>query len=339
MPLSFTIPPVTSVAGDRLDAQIEALGLPSFSLGLLENVVRKLACIQNSHEVELRQLHHLVFCADHGVYDRSHQANIHRMSSTDHVLRILNGQAPVAIVCRKYQVELSVIDCGLKGPEIDLQAMLYSQRVGAGTRDFSMMPAMTEAQLHQAVSLGVGQAALRLAEGTRVLSFGALGLGNTTSAAAMCIALLGLTPEIAVINKSRLEPLLQYNKVEVLTQALALHRHQLSDGWSVARHLGGFEIAAIMGAMAITAELGGMFLVDGFACSAALLALHRLYPNILDYAQFSHQSCHIAQHAIMKHLGQRALLNLNLGLGEGTGSVLAWPLVVSAVDCLNPLGG
>ena len=337
MPLSFTIPPVQSVAGDRIEAQIEALGLPPFSLGLLENVVRKLACIQNTPEIELQQLRHLVFCADHGVYDRSHQANISRMSSTEHVLRILNGRAPVAIGCRQHLVELSAIDCGLKGPEIDPQAMLYSQRIGAGTRDFSMMPAMTAAQLDQAVSLGSNQAALKMAEGARVLSFGALGLGNTTSAAALSMALLGLTPELAVTNQSRLEPLLQRDKVDVLTQALALHRHQLTDGWATVRHLGGFEIAAIMGAMAITAELGGMFLVDGFACSAALLALHSLYPHVIEYAQFSHQSSHIAQHAIMKHLGQRPLLNLNMGLGEGTGSVLAWPLVISAVNCLNPL--
>jgi len=336
MPLSFTIPPVQSPAGDRIEAQIETLGLPPYSLGLLGNVVRKLACIQNTQEIELQQLRHLVFCADHGVYDRSHKASINRMSSTEHVLRILHGRAPVAIGCRQHQVELSIIDCGLTGPEIDPQAIFYRHRIAAGTRDFSMMPAMAAAQLDQAVSLGSDQAALQMAEGARVLSFGALGLGNTTSAAAISIALLGLTPEMAVTNQSRLEPQLQRDKVDVLTQALALHRHHLTDGWAAVRLLGGFEIAAIMGAMALTAELGGMFLVDGFACSAALLALHSLYPNIIDYAQFSHQSSHIAQHAIMKHLDQRPLLNLNLGLGEGTGSVLAWPLVISAVSCLDP---
>ncbi|MDB9894812.1 nicotinate-nucleotide--dimethylbenzimidazole phosphoribosyltransferase, partial [Reinekea forsetii] len=82
MPLSFTIVPVRSDAGDRLEAQIDALGLPPFSLGLLEGVVRKLASIQQTQEIELQQLRHLVFCADHGVYDRSHQSNISRLSST-----------------------------------------------------------------------------------------------------------------------------------------------------------------------------------------------------------------------------------------------------------------
>ncbi|MEJ2065398.1 MAG: nicotinate-nucleotide--dimethylbenzimidazole phosphoribosyltransferase, partial [Reinekea sp.] len=113
------------------------------------------------------------------------------------------------------------------------------------------------------------------------------------------------------------------------------HKPQLSDGWTVVRCLGGFETAAIMGAMAMTAELGGMFLVDGYTCSAALLALKTLYPSITDYAQFTNQSAYSAHHIIMNHLGQRPLLNLRLGLGEGTGSLLAWPLIVAAINWLR----
>jgi len=327
MSLSFNILPSNASAADHLDAYIQALGLPAQSLGLLENVVRKLACIQNTHDIELRQLCHLVFSSDHGVYDRSHQANMSRLSSTDHVKRMLNGQAPVAKACIQHNVDLTVIDCGLNGPELEPQPLLFTHKVAPGTRDFSMMPAMTQEQLEQAVQVGIEQASLKLAEGAKVLSFGALGLGNTTSAAAIAMTMLSISPEAAITNQNRHEPMLYRDKVDVLTQSVELHSDQLTNGWEVIRHLGGFEIAAIMGAMAVTAELGGMFLVDGFACSAALLALHDMYPNITDYAQFSHQSSHTAQHAIMKHLGQRPLLNLRLGLGEGTGSVLAWPLI------------
>jgi nicotinate-nucleotide--dimethylbenzimidazole phosphoribosyltransferase len=90
-----------------------------------------------------------------------------------------------------------------------------------------------------------------------------------------------------------------------------------------------------MGAMAMTAELGGMFLVDGYACSAALLALASVYPAIADYAQFTHLSSHAAQYAIMNHFSQCPLLNLQLALGEGTGAVLAWPLIQSAAKLLQ----
>ncbi|MDX1341891.1 MAG: nicotinate-nucleotide--dimethylbenzimidazole phosphoribosyltransferase [Reinekea sp.] len=335
MSISFNIVPVSTSAVEHLNAYTRALGLPTHSLGMLENVVQKLACIQNSHDIELQQLRHLVFCGDHGIYDRSHQANLSPLSSLDHVNRLLKGQAPVAKACQKHQVDLTVIDCGLVGEELSPRPNLMTQKVAQGTRDFSMMPAMTEDELERAVKIGAEQASMKMAEGARVLSFGALGLGNTTSAAAICMAMLDISSEAAVTNQNRHDPMLNRDKIDVLTQSLALHREHLTDGWRIVQYLGGLEIAAIMGAMASTAELGGMFLVDGFACSAAMLALHSMYPNITDYAQFTHQSSHTAQHAIMKSLGERPLLNLHLALGEGTGSVLTWPLIVSAVDFLQ----
>lgn len=332
---SFQITPLDHRYPDHLSSYIKALGLPENSLGLLEDVVRKLTCIQNGHNIELQQLRHNIFCADHGVYDRSHQAKLNRLTSTDHARRILGWHAPAAKACQQHQVDLTVIDCGLKGEEVEPHPNLITDRVAEGTRDFSMMQAMTEAELEYAVNVGRRQAAMQMAEGARVLSFGALGLGNTTSAAAIVLALLPMSPEAAVMNINRHDPMLNRDKIEVLTQAIELHKPAMTDGWQVVRAVGGFEIAAIMGAMAATAELKGMFLIDGFACSAAMLALHSEYPDILSYGQFTHQSSHTAQHAIMKHLGERPLLNLHLALGEGTGSVMAWPLIQSAVDYLR----
>jgi nicotinate-nucleotide--dimethylbenzimidazole phosphoribosyltransferase len=335
MPLNFNIESLDSRQSDHIDSYVQALGLPTNALGLLEIVVRKLTLIQQTHDIELQQLRHLVFCGDHGVYDRSHQASMSSVTSSDHAKRVLKGHAPVSKVCQQHNIDLTVLDCGLKGSEISPDPNLITHKIAGGTRDFSMMPAMTEAEFHQAVDFGSEQAALKLAEGARVLSFGALGLGNTTSAAAVTMALLSISPEAAVTNQNRHDPMLNRDKIEVLTQSIELHRPHMSDGWKTVQHLGGFEIAAMMGAMAATAELGGMFLLDGFAASAALLALHSVYPQANDYAQFANQSSHTAQHAIMKHLNQRPLLNLHLGLGEGTGSVLAWPLIRSAVEFLH----
>ena len=332
---TFRIAPLNLTQSDHLTSYIQALGLPENSLGMLENVVRRLACIQHTHAIELQQLQHLVFCADHGVYDRSHQANLSRLTSLDHTRRLLSWHAPVAKACQQHQVDLTVIDAGLRGEELAPHPNLITERVAQGTRDFSMMPAMSQEEMMQAVELGRRLASMKVAEGARVLSFGALGLGNTTSAAAMTLALLPVTPEAAVANSNRHDVLLNRDKVEVLTQSIELHQPQMTDGWQVVRCVGGFEIAAIMGAMAATAELNGMFLIDGFACSAAMLALYDLYPEIRHYGQFAHQSAHTAQNAIMKHLGERPLLNLHLGLGEGTGSVMAWPLIESAVQYLR----
>ena len=335
MPFHFSIAAVESLSGTLLETHMHQLGLPEESLGLLHAVIQRMVYIQQTNRVELRKLHHLIFCADHGIYHSSHRSNISPLTTTDSVQRLLNGQTPVALLCQQHQVELSVIDCGLADLELDPQPQLIRRRIAAGTRDFRTVAAMTEEEFNQAVAIGSELAALNMAEGARILSFGALGLGSTTSAAAITMAILLLPADHAVTNQNHVDPQVKHNKVAALTQALTLHRSDLSDGWSVARILGGFEIAAIMGAMAMTAELGGLFLVDGFACSAALLALSRVYPNVIDYALFTHQSSHLAQHSIMAHFEQRPLLSLDLALGEGTGSVLAWPLLASAVYLLR----
>jgi nicotinate-nucleotide--dimethylbenzimidazole phosphoribosyltransferase len=194
---------------------------------------------------------------------------------------------------------------------------------------------MSQEQLDAAFQLGVGLASLKLAEGARVLSFAALGQGHTLSAAAMTMALLNISAKEVTCNYNHHEPDIIDEKINILTQALQLHSNQLTNTWEIVRHLGGFEIAAIMGAMLVTAELKGTFLVDGFACSAALLALHSLFPAILDYAIFTHQSAYCGQQIILKHLNQRPLLNLSLSTGAGSGSVLAWPMVTAAITSLQ----
>lgn len=333
MLLGFTIPPLNRHRGDQLDAYLQSFGLPQRSLGKLENIVSKLVSVQNTYDVSLRQLHHLVFCADHGVHSRLVQPGA--LTTALYSKRLLVGKAPAAKACEQYNVDLTVVDCGMLGAELAPHPNLVTHRVASGSRDFSTMAAMTMDDLTRAVEIGRDQASLSLAAGTRVLSFAAVGLGNELSAAALCMALINIKAKTALAHQNSKDQQHELNQIEILTQALALHREQCTDGWQAVRCLGGYEIAAIMGAMCATAELGAVFLVDGFACAAALLALQSVYPDIVDYAQFSNQSCYTGQSLIMRSLNQEPLLNLQLSLGDGIGSILAWPLVCSAVEFLS----
>jgi nicotinate-nucleotide--dimethylbenzimidazole phosphoribosyltransferase len=332
---TFTIKATNSAPALELDQFIVNLGLPELSLGNLVTVVEKLACVQQSLDIELGQLNHMVFCGDHGVYGRSHASTNQEITTTDHVNRLLRNKSPLAKACLLNDVELTVIDCGLSTPCIAPMENCLEQPIANGTRDFSMLPAMSESQFNEAMTIGIEIAQLKLAEGVKVLSFGLLGLGSTTSAAAITSKLLDLPVEACIKNHNRFDAQLTNDKLLILTQAITLHRDAIKDGYSAVQILGGFEIAAIMGAMAITAELGGLFLVDGYACSAALLALSQHYPAIIDYALFTHQSVHSGQAAICRHFKQTPLLNLGLALGEGTGSVLAWPLITAAIESLK----
>lgn len=331
----FNIRPINRRMSLEFERHITSLGLPDSSLGELATLVERLACIQQRTNVELGDLQHIVFCSDHGVYERSHASQISELTTEDHVNRLLLGKSPLAKACHMQNVELTAVNCGLNRCTLDPYDNLVFSDLQSGSRDFSMMPAMTEDEFERALDIGAQQAKMVLATGANIVSFGILGLGNTTSAAAMTAALLNLPVDLCVKNQNKFDQQLIVDKTRVLTQALSLHREQLTDGYRIARYLGGFDIVATMGAMAMTAELNGLFMVDGYGCSAALLAITKEYPDILDYAQFSHQSVHIGQIEIMKHCRMRPLLSLGLALGEGTGSVFSWPLIQTAIECLR----
>lgn len=335
MPIQFNINPTDPGAATRLEEQLECVKLSTQQFGLLGHAIRRIASVQKTPSIELQQLRHLIFCSDHGVCE-NFSSNPPSIVDSEHQLKhLLAGQAPLSNICEQHSIELNIIDCGLKCDEMAPQHLFESKKIAKGTRDFSIVAAMTDEQLLKAVQIGVEQASLKLAEGARVLSFAAIGEGHTLSAAAVTMALLKLPAGEVVTNHNHHEPNVIGDKISILTQAMQLHSEKMNDSWQVIQHVGGFEIAAMMGAMLVTAEIGGTFLVDGFACSAAVLALHSLYPNILDYAIFTHQSAYGGQQIIMKHLNQRPLLNLNISSGEGTGSVLAWPLLTSVVNGLQ----
>lgn len=331
MALSFNIPIANKIEPKQTENYLAALGLQENSLGVLQTVVSKLATVQKTENIELGSLKHLLFCADHGVYDLSHKGREAKFTSTEHLQQVLAGDSPIAKLCETSGVDLLAIDCGLNGRELSPHPNFLNRRVANGTRDFSTVQAMSSEQLEAAVAVGRDVASMQMAEGHKVVSLGAIGNGSTTSAAAITMALLNLSADAAVHNLNRYDSVLTDTKVKVLTQALQLHTDIPKQCWPVVQHLGGLEIAAIMGAMGSVAELGGCFLVDGFACTAALLALSEAYPRILDHCIFTHSSSHAAQNTVISHLGQRALLNLNLSIGEGTGSVIAWPIIQTAV--------
>ena len=332
---TFTITPVDTRFALEVDQLIEQLELPQQALGNLVTVVEKLACVQQTVHINVGELSHTIFCADHGIYQRSHASSTQPYTTADYISRILKSRSPLAKACAMNKIDFTVVDCGLSH-EVTLPHEHYlNYSVAPGTRDFSTLPAMTHEQFLQAFNIGQEIAQLRMAEGARVISFGALALGNTTSAAAITAHLLKMPVEDCIKNFSHYDAQLTQDKLHCVTQALMLHRDSMIDGFSAVELVGGFEIAALMGAMAITAELGGLILVDGYACSAALLALSQQYPAVIDYALFTHQSVHAGQLAICQHFKQKPLLNLGLSVGEGTGSVLAWPLIKSAVNCLQ----
>lgn len=336
MRYSFTIAPASRHMDAIIQQHIDGKTKPQGALGQLERVAAQLARIQASLNIQLGPLHHLVFAADHGVCAQGvspYPSEVTRQMVTN----FCNGGAAINVFCRQQDINMTVVDAGIRGDSLPPHPNLLDHRIAEGTADFTAEPAMTPEQCLSAVEFGAELARMKLAEGSSVLSFGEMGIGNTTAGAALMAACLKIPPHDCVGRGTGANDAMLVHKAEVVEQALVRHRDQLTSGAAIMQHLGGLELAMMAGAMAATAEVGKVILVDGFLASTALLTLWRDHPAILDYCVFSHLSVEKAHHSLLLALDVEPLLQLDLRLGEGSGAVLAWPLVQAAAAFFNDM--
>ncbi len=336
MPYHYDIKAVSQQLDEAIKQTIDIKTKPPGSLGQLERLAAQIARIEGTLTPEPPSLSHLVFAADHGVCQQGvspYPSEVTRQM----VLNFMSGGAAINVFCRQHHVPITVVDAGILGDPLPPHPSFIDARIRAGSGDISQAAAMTQEDLEKALSTGGELARMQLAEGASLLSFGEMGIGNTTAGAALMAATLDLPAELCVGQGTGADPALQLHKTRIVEQALTLHRATLKDGAAIMQHLGGLELAMMAGAMAATAEVGKGFIVDGFLATAALLTVWRDQPEVLDYAIFSHLSDEHGHHLMLNRLGVNPLLQLDLRLGEGTGAVLAWPLVQSAVAMLNEM--
>lgn len=338
MPLSFAIPQLAHHNEAAIQARIDQKTKPLGALGRLETVALQLALIQQREQIAIDKPTLLVFAGDHGIAQQG--VSIAPSAVTRQmVLNFLAGGAAVNCFCQANQMALKVVDAGILEPIED--ARLIVQRLGSGTADLSSQAAMTTAQAEQGIQLGYALAKAQAAAGCTLLAFGEMGIGNTSSAAALLCAMTQLPVAACVgrgtgINESQLQC-----KQKLVAQALQRltkrPEQQGHDPLTLLAELGGFEIAQITGAILGAAEAGIAMLIDGFIVTAAAMLAVRIAPGCRDYMIFAHGSAEGGHALMLESLRARPLLDLGLRLGEGTGAVLALPLLRAACAFYNDM--
>ena len=318
-----------------MQAKINNKTKPMGALGRLEELALKIGLIQNSLSPRLTRPVMLVFAGDHGIVEAGvspyPQAVTQQM-----VLNFLAGGAGINVFAKQNNMAVRVIDAGVNNV-FDPHPILIDAKIGMGTRNFLETPAMTDAQCEQALTRGAELAHAEIAAGSNVLGFGEMGIGNTSSAAALMCALCRLPPQDCVGRGTGLDDDGLARKVAIIEQALRQHRLDGKDPLQVLATFGGFEIAMMAGAMLAAAERKALLLIDGFIATAALLVASRIAPAVLDYCIFAHCSDESGHALLLEELGAEPLLNLGLRLGEGTGAALVYPLIQAAVNFLTDM--
>ena len=308
---------------------------PSGALGLLETIALQIGLIQQTLSPQLNKPTMLVFAGDHGIVVEG-VSPYPQAVTAQMVLNFLGNGAAINVFAKQNGFALRVIDSGVNYDFENIPNLIHA-KIGMATSNFLYGPAMTKSQCEQALTKGAAISQQAIAEGSNVLGFGEMGIGNTSSASCLMSVLCDLPIEKCVGRGTGLDDAGLLKKTDILKQAIQHHALNGQNALQALATFGGFEIAMMVGAMIAAASQKAVLLIDGFIATSALLVAAKMQPNVIHYCIFAHCSDEAAHRKMLDYLGAKPLLDLGLRLGEGTGAALAYPLVQAAVNFLNEM--
>jgi len=315
-----SIGPRDEAAFEQARAALDAKTKPRRSLGALEALACRLAGIRSTATPGRLRSIVVVAAADHGVAVECVSAYPQEVTS-QMLANFEAGGSAACVLAREAGAELRVVDVG----------------VGAGTANIAEGPAMTYADALDSVAAGIALAAELEDAGFGVVALGEMGIANSTSASALCAALLQVDPQLVCGRGTGLDDAGLERKVEVVRRALAVSRPDPRDPLAVLAALGRFEIAFLVGLALGAASRRVAVLLDGFITGAAALVAARLAPHAVDAMIAAHLSPEPGHALVLDELGLDPLLDLGLRLGEGSGAALALPLLSSSLAILDEM--
>ena len=277
-----------------------------------------------------------VFCGDHGVAAQGVSAYPQEVTA-QMVRNFVRGGAAITVLARQLGIRVQVVDVGVNADFASDLSGLIQRKIGRGTENFTQQPAMTQEAAVRAIEVGIALASGAIHNGAQLIGAGEMGIGNTTSATALLCVLSGLSPEELTGAGTGIHEEARQKKIAVIRTALALHKLERADPLGILAHLGGYEIAAMVGVYLAGAAQKVPLLVDGFIATSAAWIACGLNPAVKGHLIFAHCSAEQGHQKVLNALHVQPLLDLNMRLGEGTGAALGMGIVESAVRLYNEM--
>lgn len=326
-----SIQPLNTADLAKAARHLDQLTKPLGSLGQLESIAAQAIAIRGGQvELPLRKGIY-VFAADHGIARAGVSAYPPEVT-TQMVKNFLEGGAAINVLARQHGTDLTVVDVGVNA-EFEETSGLRAMKVRRGSRNFLDEPAMTNEEMGDALDVGLSLADEASERGVQLVAAGEMGIGNTTSASAITVMLTGRDPAEVTGKGTGLDDAGRNRKLNLIRRALRKHfpEDEKPDALEVLRRVGGLEIAAIAGFVLGAARHRLIIMCDGFISTAAAALACALSPHVKEYLIAGHCSEEPGHRFLLGYIDILPLLRLNMRLGEGTGAVLAMPIVESAL--------
>jgi len=325
--------PDTEICPD-IQRKIDNLTKPKGSLGMLETIALKIGTIQQTSKPALSNPHNIVFASDHGIANEgvslSPQEVTYQM-----IANFLTGGAGINFLARQHKFKMKIVDAGVNY-DFPPTPGLINLKIRKSTRNFLYESAMTTEEMELAFERGAAVVNDCFKDGCNIVSFGEMGIANTSASALWMSCLTGIPLKECVGAGCGLDEKGILNKYNILQKALDNYMGDYS-ALDIISYFGGYEMVMAVGGMLRAAELKMIILTDGFIMTNCMLAASRLYPEVLDYALFCHQGDEWGHKLLLNALNVVPILNLSLRLGEGSGAICAYPIVDSAVRMINEM--
>ncbi|MDH5572863.1 MAG: nicotinate-nucleotide--dimethylbenzimidazole phosphoribosyltransferase [Gammaproteobacteria bacterium] len=338
MSITWLKKPVKQILQSDLDAALayqNQLTKPAGSLGRLEDIAIRLSAMQQTDKPSVDKIHISVFAADHGIAEENVSA-FPQVVTTEMIKNFARGGAAISVLAKQHDACLEVIDLGAVIEPEKLEGVL-SQRIAAGTNNFSQQAAMTEEQLAMALQIGHDSILRAIKNKVDIYIGGEMGIANTTTAAAIAAAILQRPAEDLVGPGTGVNAQGVAHKASVVNKALKLHANKMNSAEDILRCVGWFEIAGLCGAYIAAAQQGLPVLIDGFISSVAALAASKINPQSVNWFIYCHRSAEPGHKLIMEALNASPLLDIGMRLGEGSGAAVAVSLLKSACALHNQM--
>lgn len=319
--MELKINELSSLAMEKAKFRWNDIAIPLGSLGKLEEIIVKCAGIFETDDFDFNKKAAVVMCADNGIVAQNVTQTGQEVTKIV-AENLTSNKATMAILCKKNNADLFVVDIGMSSDSENVK--IINKKIMHGTHDFSVEKAMSREEVVSAIEVGIDMVKSLKKSGYSLLATGEMGIGNTSTSSAIISSILQKEASLVTGRGAGLSSVGLNKKIELINQAIAMHKPDLNDMIDVLSKVGGLDIAGLVGVFLGAAMYRVPVLIDGFISGTAALVATKIEPKAKNFMFASHISAEPAGKMLLEELGVEAMLELNMRLGEGTGAAMAF---------------